>query len=101
MAMSRIAVALGIGACVLLPAAAAAQDYPNPPTTPTSGTVQPNSFTQDPGDPADPGTEVGGVQFGRALPTTGQDIAVLVLVGGGAVLGGAVLVRRARRVAAA
>ncbi len=96
MAMRRAAAALGIAACVFLPAAAAAQDYPNPPTT-TSAEVRGNNFSAD---RSDPGTEVAGVQLSRALPTTGQDIAVLVALGGGAVLGGAVILRRGRRIAA-
>ena len=79
---------------LLLPAAAFAQtggtEYPTTPTTPTTevrGTVVTRGRTGDPGDPAK-----------ATLPFTGGDVALLSVLGVGAVAsGGAILLFTRRR----
>jgi hypothetical protein len=82
-AVSGAIVMLGVA----IPAAAFADDYTNPP----------------PSVPRGPEPQVLGTQFnapepkGASLPFTGADVAEMTIIGAGAVVVGAVAVRRSRR----
>jgi hypothetical protein len=85
---TRLAVASGIAFIAIAPTAAFA-DYgsnggTNTPTDPGSTTVSPNTASRS-----------------TTLPFTGGDVAGLAVIGAGAVLAGAVVVRQTRRKAVA
>jgi hypothetical protein len=84
----RVAAATGIAFVAIAPTAALAAPYPD------GGSNNP---------PSDPGAEVQGNTASKSatLPFTGGDVTGLALIGAGAVLAGAVMVRQSRRKALA
>jgi hypothetical protein len=84
----RFLVAAGIAGGIMIPTAAVAQNYPNPPSPSVSPQQQ-----QTVSAPATPRP----TQSGGTLPFTGGDIAGLAVVGLGAAGVGVILVRAGRR----
>jgi hypothetical protein len=84
----RVAAATGIAFVAIAPTAALAAPYPDggdpPVPTDVGGEVQSNTAAQS-----------------ATLPFTGGDVTGLALIGAGAVLAGAVMVRQSRRKALA
>ena len=80
---ARVAAVSGIAFVAIAPSAAHATCYPSCGTT----------------TPSDPGTSVEAAKVTKSstLPFTGGDVTGMALVGAGAVLAGAVIVRQSRR----
>jgi len=81
---ARLAAASGIAFIAIAPTAAFADYGP---------TVGPNTTPNDPGSQVSPNTAT----KAATLPFTGGDVAGLAMIGAGAVVAGAVVVRQTRR----